>query len=749
MAHGLCQLATVLLAAAAPPDPASQHWAFSRPSRPDPPRVHNTTWPRNNLDRFVLARLERDGMAPSQEASRRTLLRRLSLDLVGLPPSLAEIEDFLEDESSHACEKVVDRFLSSPHFGEKWARWWMDLAHYGDSDGYLTDQIRPVAWRWRQWVVDALNDGMRFDQFTIEQIAGDLLPDTTVEQRMGTGFFRNTLSNREGGADLEEFRNLQVVDRTGTFGITWLGLTLACAECHDHKYDPISQKDYYRLFGFFNNADEVNVAAPLPGESIGFDPAKKIYGEKRKAVLLPVAEEFEALQKKWEAKLLETEANPGRDHLWDRALELLGLVWGGNLGEGQLEGLNIVHTPWEERTPDQRDRLQDYFLRAGSLTDGARFAELKIGEVVAQLDKLANDLPSVTRAPTMMRRRVPRQTHVHVRGNFREKGEAVEPGAPAVLHPMHGSGDRLALARWVVSHENPLTARVTINRLWQELFGRGLVATSDDFGTRGARPSHPQLLDWLATEFVRREWDMKAMLRMMVTSATYRQRSTASPEVMERDPTNTLLARFSRQRLSAELVRDNALAASGLLNRKIGGPSVFPPQPASVTAEGFENKWQTSTGADRYRRGLYTFIQRTSPFAQLATFDLPNNNTTCTRRVRSNTPLQALNLLNDPTFIEAAQALGARLLRDRGGNSPVAHRLDRAYSLCLARPPREEERRRFEAYLATQIAIFQAEPEAARTIAGEPVPGSDLVEQAAWTCAASILLNLDEFITKE
>jgi hypothetical protein len=741
---GVClfQSAVVILAVAAPRESISRHWAFAAPIRPDLPKVNNALWPRNNIDRFVLSRLEGEKMQPSSEAGRRTLLRRLSLDLIGLPPSLNEIDDFLNDRSPAAYEKVVDRLLASPHFGEKWARWWMDLAHYGDSDGYLTDQLRPVAWRWRQWVVDALNRGMPFDQFSIEQIAGDLIPNATTEQRMATGFFRNTLSNREGGADLEEFRNLQVVDRTGTFGITWLGVTFACAQCHDHKYDPISQKEFFSLYAFFNNADELNIAAPLPGEQLP-DSTRKFYDERRKAVLFPIAVEVEALQKKWEAKLLATEACPAVDHLWDRQLELLGLVWGGNLGEGQLEGLNIVDTPWDQRTPDQRDRLQDYFLRSGSVIDEERFKELKVSDVVEQLDKLAAGLPTVTRAPAMVRHHVSRETHVHVRGNFRDKGGAVEPGTPAALHPMHGSGDRMALARWVVSPDNPLTARVTVNRLWQELFGRGLVATSDDFGTRGEKPSHPELLDWLATEFVRQHWDVKAMLNLMVSSAAYRQASTATREMLASDPENNFLGRHSRQRLSAELVRDNLLAASGLLERGIGGPSVRPPQPESVTKEGFENRWEISTGGDRYRRGLYTFIQRTTPYAQFATFDLPDNNTTCTHRERSNTPLQALNLLNDPAFFGAAQALGARVLRESGDP------LDRAYLLCLGRLPRSVERQRLEQYLAKQIGLLKEDSDSAKAMAGEPVAGIDTIEQAAWTGVASVILNLDEFITVE
>jgi uncharacterized protein (DUF2132 family) len=743
----------VLLSACASVESATTeiHWAFVKPQRPSVPPVSRTKWSRNDIDRFVLKQIEDAKLRPSAEAGARTLMRRLHFDLTGLPPTPTEIAAFeqnLKGDPDSALEKLVDRLLASPHFGEKWARWWMDLAHYGDSDGYLTDQLRPVAWRWRQWVVEALNRNLPFDRFTIEQLAGDLLPGATTQQRIATGFLRNTLSNREGGADLEEFRVLQVKDRTSTLGAVWLGLTLQCAECHEHKYDPFPQEEFYRLYAFFNNADELNINAPLPGEGEKYAPAKLAYDKKRRELLKPVATELTAVQKRWEAKLLDTETNPGRDHYWDRDLELLGLIWGGNLGEGQLEGLNVLYKPWTQRTPTERNRLQDYFLRRGSRIDRKKFKELKVGELVKQLDELQKKLPPITRAPTMVQHHVYRPTHLHARGNFRRPGNEMQPGTPVALHPLQAKGvpNRLALARWVVSPDNPLTARVTVNRLWQEIFGRSLVITSNDFGTRGARPSHPELLDWLATEFIRRDWDMKAMLKLMVTSATYRQSASLTSALLARDPGNVLLARYTRQRLSAELVRDNALAVSGLLNRKVGGPSVRPPQPESVIKESFSGKWKVSEGPDSHRRGLYTFIQRTAPFAQYVTFDFPDNNRPCTRRIRSNTPLQALTLLNDPVFFEAAQALAARVLHE--GGPSTREPLDQAFFLCLARKPLPLEKARLEKYLATQTEILKNAPQEAKAMAGKPIKGFQPAVQAAWVGVASILLNLDEFVTK-
>lgn len=716
------------------------HWAYVPPVRVEPPVAEGVTHP---VDRFIRARLATEGIAPAPEADRTTWLRRVTFDLTGLPPTPAEVGDFLSDNRPAARERVVDRLLQSPHYGERWARWWLDLAHYADSDGYLQDFIRPVAWRWRDWVVGALNRDLPFDEFTIEQLAGDLLPDATVSQRMGTGFLRNTLSNREGGADLEEYRVNQVLDRTATFGTTWLALTTGCAQCHDHKFDAISQREFYQLYAFFNNADEVNFDAPLPGEHEAREAARAEHDRKRAELIAPVAAPLAELQADWERRILHAEAHPGEDFAWDRSLELLGLQWGQNLGEGQLEGINLIKTPLAQRTRDQQDRLLDYFLGAAPATYAGPWKALKLGELKTKLDSLAKELPPVTRAPGMMTFSHRRTTHLFERGDFRRKGEEVGPGTPAVLPPLEGGGDRLALARWLVTPDHPLTARVVVNRLWQELFGRGLVATSENFGVRGDRPSHPELLDWLAVDFVEGGWSLKSTLRRILVSQTYAQSSHTRPELMERDPLNVLVARQQRLRLSAEAVRDASLAASGLLAPFIGGPSVKPPQPEAVSKDGYKNDWTPAVGTDRYRRGLYTWLQRTSPFAQSVTFDLPDLSRSCTRRERSNTPLQSLNLLNDPAFLEAAQALARRV--SLGSHGDDATRLRHAFQLTLSRPPREEEQQRLLAYLRQQRAIFAGDPKSAADLLKDQPVGSD----AAWIVLASILLNLDEFITRE
>ncbi len=717
-----------------------RHWAYIAPRRVEPPVIEGVTEP---IDRFIRARLIKDGMRPSPETDRATLLRRVTLDLTGLPPSPLEVDAFINDTRGDAYERVVDRLLASEHFGERWARWWLDLAHYADSDGYLQDFIRPVAWRYRQWVVEAFNGDMPFNEFTIDQLAGDLLPNATIAQRMGTGFLRNTLSNREGGADLEEFRVNQVIDRTMTLGTTWLALTTGCAQCHDHKFDAISQREFYQLYAFFDSADEVNFNAPLPGEREAFEKAKPEHDRKRAELLAPVAERVAALQSDWEKRLLYAEAHPNEDFAWDRALELLGLQWGQSLGEGQLEGINIIKVPLAQRTQDQRDRLLDYFLKSAPAAYTTEFKELKIAELNSKLEALAKELPPVTRAPGMASFPIHRATHVHVRGEFRRNGDEVQPGTPAALPDLDGGKDRLALARWLVSPGNPLTARVVVNRLWQELFGRGIVATSENFGVRGSPPSHPELLDWLAVEFMSEGWSVKSMLRRMVLSQTYRQSSAAKPELVTRDPQNLLVARQNRLRLSGEAVRDAALAVSGLLNPASGGPGVKPPQPASVSKDGYKNSWEPSTGADRYRRGLYTFIQRTSPFAQFVTFDLPDTSRSCTRRERSNTPLQALNLLNDPVFLECAQALAGRVLREV--KAKESKRLDHAFILALGRAPKPEESGRLLEYLRQQRKLFGQEPSAERSL----LQDGPAVSDAAWTALCSVLLNLDEFINRE
>jgi hypothetical protein len=727
-----------------------KHWAYIPPASGMPPTVGNTAWPRSAIDKFILARLEQEDLAPSPEAAKRVLLRRLHLDLTGLPPEPGAITTYLSDDSPGAYERLVDGLLTSPHFGEKWARWWLDLAGYADSDGFLSDFHRPQAWRYRQWVVDALNANMPFDQFTIEQVAGDLLPDATPRERMGTGFFRNTLSNREGGADLEDYRTMQATDRVISLGTVWLAETLECARCHDHKYDPISQREFYQFYAFFNNADEVNIDAPLEGQAQAYETAWPTYVAARKALLAPIAEELAELQAQWEEKAQWAADNPGAgDYHWDRAWEVLGLIWGQSFGEGQLEGTYIVRKPIAERTLEERIRLQDYFLSRGSIVNAERFRALGISAIVTKLDELKKKLPPISRAPTLRLAHHPRETRVHIRGDFRTPGETVGFGTPDILHPFEtdGASDRLDLARWLVDGRNPLTARVTVNRLWQELFGQGIVATSDDFGVRGGRPSHPELLDWLAAAFVDEEWRIKSLLKTIVMSATYRQQSNARPDLEARDPGNVLLARQTRRRLSAEITRDNALAASGLLHRAIGGPSVHPPQPDSVTEESFDQTWKADEGPNRYRRGLYTFIQRTSPFGQSANFDFPDTNRACTRRERSNTPLQALNLLNDVTFFDAARSLAARVVAECGPDDNA--RIDRAYLRCVARLPAPFERERLHQFVAEETKRLREDPEAIAAI----VSGSDGLfkdaESAAWVMACSVVLNLDEFITKE
>lgn len=728
-------------------NPKSTHWAFQPPRRLEPPGVRQRPWLRNPIDAFILARLENEGIAPLPEADRHTVIRRLSLDIIGLPPTIQELNEFLADNRPGSYERVVDRLLASPHFGEKWARQWLDLARYADSDGYETDQLRPYAWRYRHWVIEALNRNMPYDQFTIEQLAGDLAPNATVEQKVATGFNRNTLSNREGGADVEEYRVEQIVDRTSTVGSVWLGLTIGCARCHDHKYDPITQKDFYQLYAFFNNADEINIPAPLPGETGEYLRKRPEYERRRHDILGDLEQKLAPLQAAWEKRTLEAAANPGKDHHWDRQWELLGLVWEGNKGGGQLEGRFIIETEPAKRTREQKDRLFEYFLRHGELMDPARFKELHVKDALKCLDDLQKSYTHITLAPTLFQNPNPRKTHILVRGDFRSPGMELQPGVPAVLPPLTDEPTRLTLARWLVSKENPLTARVAVNRLWQELFGAGLVLTSEDFGSQGAKPTHPELLDWLAVKFMDTGWDVKSIIRLMVTSASYRQSSAIRKDLETRDPNNRLLARQSRFRLPAELIRDSSLSVSGLLSNKIGGPSVHPPQPESVTKQAFETPWVESTGPDRYRRGTYIWLQRTAPYAQLVTFDMPEPVRTCSRRERSNTPLQALNLLNDPVFFEAAQALAYRVLTEAQGG--FSDRVRYAFKLCNAREADPGEIDRLAVYFEKQRRLAQGDPKSAAALFPNHLNGVSAADAAAWTGVASVLLNLDEFLTRE
>lgn len=724
------------------------HWAFMPPQRVTPPHVPKVAHP---VDRFIRERLQQEGIQPAPEADRSTLIRRVSLDLTGLPPTREEVEAFMNDTRPDAYGHLVDRLLTSVHYGEKWARWWLDLAHYGDSDGISADSLRPHAWRYRQWVVDSLNDDLPFDQFTIQQLAGDLMANATVSQRMGTGFLRNTISDRQtGNADPALGRVRMVVNRTSTVGAVWMGLTMECAECHDHKFDPISQKEFFELYAFFNSAEEANINAPLPGELKAHLPAKKIYDQERAMLLAPLKERLDPLQAEWEKKMLFTELNPGLEPAWMRAYELFVTGWGRGKGEGQFEGIMIVKTPPAERTAEQQERLEDFFIKSGAVVAPEVFKELKLADVSKQLDALARKVPPLTRAQAMADLPQKRNTWIHMRGDFRRPGDFVKPGTPQVLPVMKKTGQdptRLDLAQWLVSPEHPLTSRVTVNRLWQELFGTGLVATSDNVGMRGERPTHPELLDWLATEFPASGWSVKQMLRLMVTSQTYRQSSDARPELAERDPENKLLARQVKLRLSAEGVRDTALATGGLLDRTVGGPSVRPAQPESVIKENSRNKWKVEEGSARYRRGLYTFIQRLAPFAQFTNFDLPSTATSCARRGRSNTPLQALNLLNDPTFVEAAGGLARRVWKEVKGDE--ADRLEHAFLLALARRPTPDESTRLIGLLKQQTALYEKDVEAARELSPEVFPGTTAAQSAAWVTVASVLLNLHEFFHRE
>jgi len=729
------------------PAPADQqHWSFRPILRPDLPQVTHSDWIKTPIDAFILERLESEQINPSPEASRETLIRRVTLDLTGLPPTPAEVTAFVNDHSGDAYDKVVDRLLASPHYGERWARPWLDLAHYADSDGYLTDQKRRFAWRYRHWLVNALNQDLPFDQFTIQQLAGDLLPEATLDQKIATGFLRQTLSNREGGADLEEYRVLQVKDRASTLGVVWLGLTVGCAQCHDHKIDPIAQREFYALYAFFNSADEVNVDAPLPGELEAFRQADAEYVKRRSDLITPHAEEIAQLQRRWELRILEAGNHSGEDAHWDRQWEILGLVWGQGLGEGQLEGQSIVRLDPANRTASQRDRLLDYFLQFGMAIDPQKFGQPPLKAISAGITKLSKDQdrPRLTRASIMAKSSRPRPTFLHKRGVFTNPGEAVEPGTPACLPALSPDmpRNRLALARWLIAPENPMTSRVAVNRMWQEFFGQGLVRTAGDFGSMGESPSHEKLLDWLAIDFTEHGWQVKRMHRQIVTSAAYRQSSRERPDLQLRDPQNKLLARQASLRITAEAVRDCTLAVSGLLATKIGGPSVRPPRPPTVLMR--EVEWDESQGEDRYRRGLYTIVRRTNPFPQSETFDAPTGGETCTHRERSNTPLQALMLLNDPVFFEAASALATRIVSEQPGT--IQQRIDHGFRICMARRPEPSER---EALVKSFDQLHEILRQEAPEISPHPIAGLDPAEAGAWTGVASVILNLHEFITRD
>jgi Protein of unknown function (DUF1553)/Protein of unknown function (DUF1549)/Planctomycete cytochrome C len=718
------------------------HWSFQKIQRPPVPAVKNRAWVRNPVDAFILARLEKEGIEPSPEADRLTLLRRVSLDLTGLPPSPEQIREYLADTRDGAYERAVDRLLDSPHYGEKWARYWLDLARYADSDGYEKDRARPWAWRYRQWVIEAFNRDLPFDQFTIQQLAGDLLPDRNLDTLVATGFNRNTLTNREGGTDPEQFRHEQVLDRAATLGTVWLGLTTGCAQCHNHKYDPISQKEFYQLTAFFNTQEEVNIMAPMPGEAGPYLAARPEF-LRRKNALFETYEIYEA-EADWESKLREAATNPGHHEDWDFAY--------GELTHNVDSARKVLFMDPAKRTEVQQTQMMDYFLSGcGNLYPKEHCEELKLREVRTTLNEWIAKLPPLSYAPVLLESDSPPKTYIHIKGDWRDRGAEVQPGTLAVLPPMPQGPEppRVRLAKWLVAPDHPLTSRVAVNRLWQEVFGRGIVFTSSDFGTQGDRPTHPELLDWLATEYMQRKWSTKQMVRLLVTSATYRQSSKARPELESKDPSNTLLALQSRLRLPAELIRDSALYAAGLLDPRVGGPSVRPAQPKGVAELSYAGsvKWVESTGVDRYRRGMYILFQRTVPYPMLMTFDAPDSNLSCTRRERTDTPLQALNLMNDPVFFEAAQGLAFRILRESAG--PFRERLKFAFDVTVGRPPSEREAARLTQYYNDSARHLETDTAAVNALFPNQIEGVPQREAASWVELSRVLLNLDEFITRE
>ncbi len=912
-----------------------QHWAFSKPVRPALPGVKNKIWPRNEIDAFILARLEQERLSPSPEADRAILIRRLSLDLTGLPPTIAEVDAFLNDRSDQAYEIVVDRLLASKHYGEHVARGWLDLARYADSNGYQVDLARSM-WPYREWVINAFNRNLPFDQFTIEQLAGDLLPNAALEQKIATGFNRNTKSNDEGGGDDEEYRTKAVKDRVATTASTWLGLTMMCAECHTHKYDPISQEDYYRFYAIFNNtADRGNgnepsipVPAPvlkprvdylhsrlarlkeelaeaernlpaeqeawerkiagrtnvwmtlnltkaistggatftnLPDQSIlatGINPTYDTYQigaetglQNITAILLEVLPDpslpkngpgrwgqtgnfildelgmtaapksedgitpstifFGRATADWEQQYYRAEHavdhNPktgwaigprfGQRHFLIAELKepvrfdsgaKLGFRFdsyhGNNHTVGRLrlsvtsepdpsklwplpaQVVDLLAVPAEQRTPEQKRQLAAHYRAVSPAIRALEREIFRLNEREAELanPRFTTHFPELAemRFTTLVMKELetPRTTFVHERGDFLTKGKEVAPGTPAILPPLSDDqpANRLALARWLVRADNPLTARVTVNRFWERFFGTGIVKTSEDFGKQGELPWHPELLDWLACEFMQpsaahRAWDVKHILKLIVMSTTYRQSPAADDRILDKDPYNRLLARGPRFRMDAEMIRDQALAISGLLNPEVGGPSVFPVQVPNLWKElGFlrpeigMDEWPTSEGPDLYRRALYTFWRRVCTYPTFATFDAPSREVCVSRRPRANTPLQALAALNEPTLLEAARMLAQRILLE--GSSDPNQQIEYAFRLCLARTPTKVERQRLVNLYEEQLKGFELDVKSASDLVSQGTakrPANlDIRKLAAWMIVANVLLNLDETLTK-
>ncbi|MFO0912315.1 MAG: PSD1 and planctomycete cytochrome C domain-containing protein [Pirellulales bacterium] len=679
----------------------AQHWAFVPPVRPAVPDVQGADWPRTPIDAFLLAKMGSVGLRPQPPADRGTWIRRVTLDLTGLPPTPAEVDEFLSDASPTAYERVVDRLLASPHFGERMALEWLDAARFADTNGYHLDNGRDMS-AWRAWVIDAFNANLPFDQFTVEQLAGDLLPEPSTAQLVASGFNRNHMINFEGGAIPDEYQNAYIVDRVNTTSTVWLGLTVACAQCHDHKFDPISQRDFYRLYAFFNSVPENG----LDGNRGNAAPMLK----------LPTAEQQAALDR-LRADLQAAE-----------------------------EKLNALPQDSGDQQP-----LRD-----------------QVASLQKELEQLEGSLPT-----TMIMGELPepRATFVLMRGQYDKRGQQVSAGVPESIAGWDAElpSNRLGLARWLVSDRNPLTARVIVNRYWQMLFGTGLVKTAEDFGSQGELPSHPELLDWLAVEFQEGalvpagespRWNVKRLIKLMVMSAAYQQSAIRPAADRQIDPENRYLAAGPRFRLPAELIRDQALAVSGLLKHRIGGPSVNPYQPEGLWSElsqrGDSGNWtaqffKLSEGEDLYRRSMYTFWKRTCPPPQMSTFDAPDRETCTVRRARTNTPLQSLILMNDPTYVEASRKLAERLMHE-SAEPAIDRRIDLAFRLVLARPAQQAELEVLRGLYQRQLDRYRGDSAATDELlhnGQSPVDDAlDRSELAALTMLASALLNLDETVTR-
>ncbi len=827
-----------------------RHWAFASPQPPTTPNtISPVAWGHNSIDAFVLARLKSLGLSPADEADRYTLIRRLSLDLTGLPPTIDQVDRFIHDRHVDAYERLVDRLLQSPAFGERWARVWLDLARYADSAGYAQDPPR-VIWRYRDWVISALNDNMPFDQFTVEQLAGDLLPSPSEDQLLATAFHRNTMTNSEGGTDDEEFRSAAIVDRVNTTMQVWMGLTMGCAQCHTHKYDPITQREYFQVFAILNNTADADRGDEEPTieeltstqkrqQSILTTEIETIEQQLREE--LSQLAEFESdvadgpvrgrrvrvelLRKNSFLSLAEVQVFVGERNVatTGKASQISQAFDGpaGNAIDGNTSGdysdSSTTHTaaedhPWwqvelseathidriviwnrtdggtEQRLRNFRVIVYDddgqavwvrHFDNAPQPSVSARLpasadswteADLEqlsgyvqsnrpeLGGLRTKLAELKKRQDAIQGVKTPILRELlgksRRPTYVHVRGNFLSKGELVSPSVPAAFHRLAKASppDRLDLAHWLTSADNPLTARVTVNRFWEHLFGVGIVETSEDFGTQGDPPSHPKLLDHLALSFMQHDWDTKSLLKEIVTSATYRQSSRSTRDKLRIDPKNRFLSRGPSFRISGEMIRDQALAIAGLLSRKMYGPSVRPPRPnlGLRSAFGGSTDWQTSPGEDKYRRGLYTRWRRTTPYPSLTTFDAPSREVCTIRRVRTNTPLQALVTLNDPVFVEAAQGLARRICAE--GGETLESRLIYGFRCCLSRPPLRQELDRLTQLYHDLLEAYRQDQQAAERMAIDPLGphnlAIDVSELAALTVISNVLLNLDELLVK-